>query len=244
MRFKPRALPILLLLVCLLAPAVALGLEVPPARGYVNDYAALLSPAVKTELENFLRNLDRTDSTQVVVLAIPTLEGDSLEGFSLRVAEAWKPGQKDKDNGALLLIVKNDHKIRIEVGKGLEGKLTDLVAGRIIDYEMAPRFRQGDFDGGVKAAVNAVAGVVRGEYQADAAAGQRKKNSPWGAFLWLLFLGPFLLRFPLFSSRRPRRRGGVYWGGPFGGGLGGGFGGGGFSGGGGGFGGGGASGGW
>ncbi|NLC70864.1 MAG: TPM domain-containing protein [Desulfuromonadaceae bacterium] len=221
------------------------ALEVPRATGYVNDYAAILSPEAEDRLERFLGDFERTDSTQVVVLTLPTLEGDSLEGFALRVVEAWRPGQKHKDNGALLLVVKNDRRIRIEVGKGLEGKLTDLLAGRIIDYEMAPRFQKGDFDGGVLAAVNAVVGVVRGEYKADSSSDRRKERSPWGALLFFLFMGPFLLRFNAPSSRSGKRRGGIYWtGGPFGGGSGGFGGGGGFSGGGGGFGGGGASGSW
>ncbi|NLV24877.1 MAG: TPM domain-containing protein [Deltaproteobacteria bacterium] len=237
--------PLLLLFCCFLLPAVVAGLEVPPATGYVTDHAAILSPDVRSKLEGFLKDFERTDSTQVVVLTIPSLSGDSLEGFSLRVVETWQPGQRHKDNGALLLVVKNDRKMRIEVGKGLEGTLTDLVAGRIIDYEMAPRFRKGDFDGGVIAGVNALVGVVRGEYKADASQSRRKERSPWGPLLFFLFMGPFLLRLHAPSSAGGRRRGGSYWtGGPFGGGGGGGFGGGGFSGGGGSFGGGGASGSW
>jgi uncharacterized protein len=222
--------------------------EVPAASGYVNDLAAILSADTRMELERFLREFDRTDSTQVVVLTIPSLEGASLEEFSLRVVEAWKPGQKNRDNGALILVVSDDRMIRIEAGKGLEGTLTDLVAGRIIDYEMAPRFRQGDFNGGVTAAVNAVVNVVRGEYRAEASSGADRERNPWGLLILAFLLLPFLLR-----VTPPSSRGGRHWpGGPIGGGRigrgggfsGGGFGGGGFSGGGGGFGGGGASGRW
>ncbi|MBN1142407.1 MAG: TPM domain-containing protein [Deltaproteobacteria bacterium] len=229
-----------------LLPCGGFSLEVPRATGYVNDYANLLSPGVKSKLERFLGDFERTDSTQVVILTIPSLQGENLENFSIRVAAAWQPGRKDRENGVLILVAKQDRKMRIEVGKGLEGKLTDLLAGRIIDYEMAPRFGKGDFDGGILATVNSVVGVVRGEYQGDSLPLRKKSRGPWGALLFFLFLAPFMLRLNPSGSQRGRRRSGIYWtGGPFGGGgFGGGFGSGGFSGGGGGFGGGGASGSW
>ena len=110
----------------------ASALDVPQLTGRVNDYAAMLSPEAKTSIENKLVNLEKSDSTQIVVLTIPSLEGDALEDFSIRVAEKWRIGQAKIDNGAILLIVKNDRKIRIEVGRGLEGKLTDLKSRRVI----------------------------------------------------------------------------------------------------------------
>lgn len=227
-------------------PTVAL--EVPPAGSYVNDRAGMISQTTSLKLEQFLREFEKSDSTQIVVLTIPTLDGEALEEYALRVLEGWGVGQKDKDNGALLLIAKAERKIRIEVGYGLEGRLTDLLAGRIIDNEISPRFKQDDIDGGVISGVVAMAEAVRGEYQGTGKTSRKKKeNSPFGFLIPLLFFGgPLLAR---LGGRRFRgyRRGGFYVGGPFtgGGGLGrGGFGGGGFSGGGGGGGGGGASGGW
>jgi uncharacterized protein len=238
-------LPLFLLAACLLLTPPAAALDVPAVRGYVNDGADILAPVTEEKLEQFLRGFEQSDSTQIVVLTIPTLEGEALEEYALRVAESWGVGQKGKDNGALLLIVRDDRKVRIEVGYGLEGRLTDLLAGRIVDNEIRPRFRAGDYDGGVVAGVRGMAEAVRGEYKGDGR-NRRGERTPWGALALLLFFGPGLLL--LGGGRRSHhRRGGFYLGGPFGGGgfgRGGGFGGGGFSGGGGGFGGGGASGGW
>jgi len=149
-----------LAILVVLLPAFASALDVPPLRGYVNDYAGILSAGTVRQLEETLAGFERSDSTQVVVLTVPSLEGDDLETFSIRVAEAWRIGQKGKDNGAILLVAKAERKVRIEVGRGLEGTLTDLVSGRIIRGEITPRFRQGDFDGGVVAGVTAIMAVV------------------------------------------------------------------------------------
>ncbi len=238
MRIKLLTFFILLLLAI---PAAAL--DVPPATGYINDNAGMISQTVRLKLEQFLQDFEKSDSTQLTVLTIPTLDGEALEDYSLRVMKTWKIGQKDKDNGALLLVAKAERKLRIEVGYGLEGRLTDLLSGRIIDSEISPRFKAGDIDGGIVSGVVAMAEAVRGEYTGSGqTAGKKKKSSPFGFLLLFLFLGPVLGR--LGGRGRGHRRGGFYGGGPFMGG-GGGFGGGGdFSGGGGGGGGGGASGGW
>lgn len=155
---------LLSLAVPLVVPAAAL--EVPALKGRVNDYAGMLSPATENRLEALLKELEDKDSTQVAVLTVPSLKGDSLEEFSLRVAERWRIGQKGLDNGAILVIARDDRKVRIEVGYGLEGRLTDLVAGRIIRDRIVPEFRAGRFDQGVLNAVESVAEVVRGEFQA------------------------------------------------------------------------------
>jgi uncharacterized protein len=144
----------------------AWALAVPELKGRINDYAGLLSSATVRQLDAGLAQLETTDSTQIVVLTIPSLEGDSLEDFSIRVVEQWQIGQKGKDNGALLLVSKNDRRVRIEVGYGLEGKLTDLVSGRIIRNIIVPRFRMGNYDQGIIDGVAAMAGVVRGEFTA------------------------------------------------------------------------------
>ena len=232
---------ILFLLLLLSTPAAAL--DVPAHAGYVTDSAGILSRAAVLRLDQALQAFEQSDSTQIAVLTIPTLEGESLEEYSLKVAESWGIGQKGKDNGALLLVAQAEHKLRIEVGYGLEGRLTDLIAGRIIDNEVAPRFKQGDFDGGVTAGVAAMMEAVRGEYQGSGSTRKKERRNPFGLLVALLFFGPFLLR--VFSpGAQGHRRSGFWIGGPpfGGGGGGGGFGG--FSGGGGGFGGGGSSGGW
>jgi len=233
---------LILLILFLVIPATLFGAAIPAPDGYVRDDAGILSRSTELKIEHFLEEFERTDSTQIAVLTVRSLEGEPVEAYALAVAEAWGIGQKGKDNGALLLVAKDDRKIRIEVGYGLEGRLTDLLAGRIIDDEIAPRFRQGDYDGGIVAGVASMAEAVRGEYEGTGRTRGKKRN-PLGFLSLLLFLGPGLLMFG-----GPRRRYGhrhvPFWiGGPFGGGRGGGgFGG--FSGGGGGFGGGGASGGW
>jgi uncharacterized membrane protein YgcG len=120
----------LLLVACILGlGSLALALDVPPYKGYVNDYADMISPQEEMKLERALQSFELTDSTQVAILTIPSLEGDSLEDFSIRTVDQWKVGQKGKDNGVLLLVAKNDRKIRIEVGRGLEPVLTDLLSG-------------------------------------------------------------------------------------------------------------------
>ncbi len=238
-----RLLPLLAVLLLTAGSAFAAP-PVPAARGYVNDTAGMLSPGARQQIESFLAAFQRSDSTQFAVLTVPSLEGEDLEGYAIRVAQSWGIGQQGQDNGALLLVAKEERAVRIEVGYGLEDRLTDLLAGRIVDQEIVPRFKTGDFDGGVKAGVQAMADAVRGAYQGDAPARRKKQRFPYEALIWLLFLGPGVLRLFAGGNRRGGGRGGFYGGG-FGGGGGFSGGGGGFGGfGGGGFGGGGASGRW
>jgi len=195
-----------LLLFLIFASAPAVSLEVPGLQGYVNDYAGLIAPEAKAKLENDLRAFEQSDSTQVVILTIPSLEGEDLEGFSIRVATTWKIGQQTKDNGVLLLVSKQERKIRIEVGKGLEGVLTDLLSGRIIDLVIKPNFKRGDYSGGFVAGVAAIIDATRGEFKGEAhgPAAQHKKGTP--SFLTLLlFLGILLL----FLGSLSRTLGGI-----------------------------------
>jgi uncharacterized protein len=147
----------------LAAAAVAVALEVPYLGGRVNDLAGLLSDGVEAELGSRLEALERETGAQVAVLTVPSLEGDPIEDFSMRVVETWKLGGERADNGVLVLIARDERLVRIEVGYGLEGALTDVESGRIISGLMTPRFRAGDFDGGVGAAVDAIGAKVRGE---------------------------------------------------------------------------------
>jgi uncharacterized protein len=161
---RNRALPLLLLL-SLVAGSLS-ALEVPRLQGRVNDYAGMISASARARLDAISQELERTDSTQVVVLTIPSLEGEDLEEFSIRVAEAWGIGQKQLDNGALLLVARQERSVRIEVGRGLEGRLTDLLAGRIVDHEIIPSFKAGRYDEGFIRGMEAIAAAVQGEYQA------------------------------------------------------------------------------
>jgi uncharacterized protein len=154
-----------LFLVCAAGPSAAL--KVPPLRGRVNDYAGMISPSARADIEARLEALERSDSTQAAVLTVESLEGRPIEEFSMKVAERWKIGQKRLDNGVIIVVARQDRRLRIEVGYGLEGRLTDLVAGRIIDNEMKPAFRSGDYDGGFRKGVDAVIRAVRGEYAAS-----------------------------------------------------------------------------
>jgi uncharacterized protein len=139
------------------------ALEVPFLSGRVNDQASLLDSAAVQRIEASLASLEAETGAQVVVLTIPSLDGEVLEDFSIRVVEQWKLGRAGVDDGVLLLVARDDRKLRIEVGYGLEGALPDVVARRIIDEIIVPEFRNGDFEGGIEAGVAALAGVVRGE---------------------------------------------------------------------------------
>lgn len=224
---------IILLLLCVVS--VHAELDIPPLHGYVNDSADMIPVATELKLEQFLEQFERSDSTQVVVCTLPSLEGEDLAETAIRIATQWQLGQRDKDNGVLLLIAQKERKIRIEVGYGLEDRLTDLLAGRIIDHEITPHFKQGAFTDGIIAGVLSITEAVRGEYTGTGRSTKKRRGGSLGWLTLLLFLAPGLLPFG-------RRRSMFWMGGGFGGG---GFGGGGgFSGGGGSFGGGGSSGGW
>src|SRR6478736_2812796 len=133
----------------------------------VHDEAHALKPETVDLLEKELKAYEDTTSNQIAILIVQSLDGDVLEQYSLRVAEKWKLGKKDKDNGVLLLVAVDDHKMRIEVGQGLEGVLTDAQSSRIIRNEIAPEFRRGDYDAGVKAGINGIVKAIAGEYSAS-----------------------------------------------------------------------------
>jgi len=143
--------------------------DVPLLTGRVVDSAEILKPDTGRRLAEQLRQHEQATSNQVAVLTVPTLNGESVEDYAVRVFEAWKLGQKGKDNGVLVLVVPQDRRMRIEVGYGLEGTLPDAIAARIIRNAMTPRFKQGDYDGGIAEGVSAVIAQLEGK---AAAAGQ------------------------------------------------------------------------
>jgi uncharacterized protein len=244
-----RSLAIFVVLALLAATAHAA--PIPKLEGRVNDFANVLTAAQRQQLEQLLVDEENRTSNQIAILTGRSLDGDTIEDFSLRAAEGWKLGQKSRDNGVLVVAAIQDHKMRIEVGKGLEGALTDAISSQIIRNEMAPKFRSGDFAGGLTAGVTAIGKAIRGEFKAIAP--KHGKPADIGPVLfWMFVLAVFLLSHLRFGRYRNHWLG-PYWysgssGGSFssGGFSGGGFssGGGGFSGGGGSFGGGGASGSW
>jgi uncharacterized protein len=194
------------------------------ATGYVVDGAGVLSPATVDGLNAALHRHEQETSNQVVVHTISSLAGEAIETYGLRLATRLGAGQKDKDNGVLLLVARDDRKVRIEVGYGLEGALPDVLCARIIREEIVPRFKQGDMDGGVAAGVDRILGAIRGEYKATAADRARhafrflpalpeiplQPQIVIGFFFWLFtpvwfFMGP-----SLFEVRgKPVRLGGL-----------------------------------
>jgi uncharacterized protein len=244
---------------------LAAALTIPPApTARVNDYAGLLTAAEQRQIENVLAERERATGAQVVIAIFKSLEGESLEDFSIKLAEQWRIGQKGLDNGAIVVVFVAERKVRIEVGYGLEPVVPDALAGQIIREVIAPQFRQGRYAAGLEAAARAIYDrvdeVKSGKPAPRPAQGRGAGGLPVVGFFVLL--GVIVLILGLEASRSQRfvgrrgytaSRGG--WAGPIifpggwgggwrGGGSGGGGDSGGFSGGGGGFGGGGASGEW
>jgi uncharacterized protein len=180
---------------------VAPALDVPYLAGRVNDLARVLSPAARDRLEAKLRGLEQRTGAQVAVLVIPSLEGESLEAYSVRVAQTWKLGRKGVDDGVLFLVAKNDRKMRIEVGYGLEPRLTDALSRQILDDQVRPRFRANDFDGGIEAGVDAIGAAIEGKAPPAPARfrWRRARAGGFGLVGLLLFMGLFTLVVGVFS---------------------------------------------
>lgn len=138
-------------------------IAVPPLTGRVTDQTATLSAEQKTVLDQTLQAFESRKGSQLAVLMVPTTAPETIEQYALRVAEQWKLGRKKVDDGAILVIAKNDRTLRIEVGYGLEGALNDATSKRIISEIITPRFKQGDFNGGIAAGVDRIIGVIDGE---------------------------------------------------------------------------------
>jgi uncharacterized protein len=153
---------ILALLLCWAFAAWA-DVAVPPLTGRVVDQTGTLSAGDIAALTQTLKALELRKGSQIAVLIVPTTEPETIEQYSIRVAEAWKIGRKKVDDGALLVVAKNDRKLRIEVGYGLEGALNDVTSKRIIDEIITPKFKSGDFAGGISAGVERIIGVIDGE---------------------------------------------------------------------------------
>jgi uncharacterized protein len=153
---------LLAFLVCWAFVALA-DVAVPPLSGRVVDQTGTLSTGDIASLTQKLKDLETRKGSQVAVLIVPTTQPEAIEQFSIRVAEAWKIGRRRIDDGALLVVAKNDRKLRIEVGYGLEGSLTDATTSRIINEIIVPKFRNGDFAGGISAGVDRIIAVAEGE---------------------------------------------------------------------------------
>jgi uncharacterized protein len=148
------------------ASAVA-ALPIPKLQGPVNDYAGIIPPDQQQQLSRFLSDQEEKTSNQIVVLTVKSLEGDQIDSFAFRVANNWKLGKKGKDNGVLLVVAVKDHKAFIEVGRGLQGVLTDVLSSRIVRNEMAPSFKAGNYGQGLIDGVAAIDKAIHGEYHGD-----------------------------------------------------------------------------
>jgi uncharacterized protein len=237
------------------AACFARGDALPPRPDhYVTDQAGVLDSAVAAQLDSQLEQYERTTSNQILVAIYPSLPPDQdVAQYSAEIGDAWQVGQKGKDNGAILFVFINDHKVFIATGRGLEGALPDATCKNIITEVITPRFKKGDYTGGVQQGVQAMLSAAQGEYKGNGTTvADQRDSSGQGQGIW-----PFIvLLIILFVAFRASRGGGIAgpliftsggWSGGGGGGWGGGGGGGGgggFSGGGGSFGGGGAGGSW
>lgn len=227
------------------------GLVLPELTGRVVDQAEMLDTQAEARITQMLAGHEEATTEQVVVVTIPSLEGRSIEEFGVELGREWGIGQAGEDNGALLIVARDDRRLRIEVGYGLEGRLTDAQSSIIINSIITPAFRQGQFERGIVEGTEAMIQVLGGDplrVASPRSAGQQPGQPPVGVFILM-----FLIVLGLIGGGRGGGRGrrfgaamlaGAMLGGMGGGRGGGGFGGGGFGGGGGGFGGGGASGGW
>jgi len=244
----------------------ALALDFPTLSGRVVDDAGILDASTRAALTQKLADLEAKTTDQVVVVTLKSLQGTSIEDFGVQLGRRWRVGQKDKNNGALLIVVPGERKVRIEVGYGLEGTLTDAISRLIIENGIVPRFRANDFPGGITRGVDDIISVLTGDAAEwkQRAAKRPDATAVWGPLaIFLLVFGAFVLVFIMIVGAMPnarssrRRRVGSGWlagsgsswssGGYSGGGSSGGGGfsdSGGFSGGGGDFGGGGSSGSW
>jgi uncharacterized protein len=180
----------------LLALGLALFLQastLPPLTGRVVDTAGLLSPEERANLTSRLEAIESETSVQIVVATIPSLEGEPIEDYSIRLAEAWKAGQKGLDNGVILLVARDERKVRIEVGYGLEAVIPDGLAGRIIRERIAPSFQPGKYYEGLLAAVSGIDLAARKEYPEGAAEPSGFPSFPG------LGLGPLIAAFFLIG---------------------------------------------
>ena len=249
----------LALILSLCVAVAALALNFPPLTGRIVDQANIISRETRDALEPKLAELEQKSGIQLVVATVKSLEGQEIEPYANELFRFWKLGEKTKDNGVLLLVAPNERRVRIEVGYGLEGTLTDALSAVIIANAIAPRFKAGDFSGGITRGVDDIITVLT----TDASEWQKRPSlrldrpqaahpmnwigiAAFVVFFLLLMLSPSFRALLLASmvTRGGRPYGGGSYGGGYGGGGFGGGGGGGFSGGGGSSGGGGASGRW
>ncbi len=173
------------------AAALAGPAAFPQPVGYVNDFATLLTPSARASLESKLAAYDRATGNQIAIAIFPTLGGDPIDDFTARLEEAWKVGRRGQDNGVLLVVAVRERAVRIEVGYGLEGRVTDAQAGAIIRRDIAPAFRAGDYAGGLNAAVDSLIALIGGASGGTAPPPTHGSSDSGAAWWWLAPLAWF-----------------------------------------------------
>ena len=186
---------------------------VPALKGRVNDYAKIIRDSDEREIEEYLASLEQSTGIQIAVLTMPSLDGEDIASFGIKVADKWQLGDKEKDNGALLLVAYAEHDLRIEVGDGLEGSLTDAKCGLILRNVIIPEFKTGNYSAGIKKGVMNMGGIASGDESAVSKSvlnDNSKYEDEAGFILAVLFWIIFVLIAIISRVNRGRRRGRYY----------------------------------
>jgi uncharacterized protein len=180
--------------------AIAWSQDLPRYQGYVNDYAGMIDSRSAAQIEAVISSIERSTGVEIAVVTITNLESRFIEEEALRYLEGWGVGKKGEDNGLVILVDQQGRRVRIEVGYGLEGVLPDGLAGEIIRYEIIPRFKQGDYGGGLLAAIYKIGKIVGGETVAYPKTSRKRSNI--GGLIYLL-----IIIFIIISAFSGRKRG-------------------------------------
>ena len=191
-----------ILVLCLFSQAFS-G-DLPRAVGYVNDFAGIIDSRSASQLDGICTSIEKSTGVEIAIVTIDSLGMQSVEEAASAYYNGWGIGKKGQDNGVVILVAAQDHKVRIEPGYGLEGQLPDGLAGEIIRYDILPRFKQGDYGGGLLAAVYKVGKIVGGETVTYPKESRRKSNI--GNLIYLIFIGIVVIS-SIFGGRRGGKRG-------------------------------------
>ena len=202
-----------LILAAIMISSPLFAATVPALKGRVNDYAKIIRDSDEREIEEYLAGIEQASGVQIAVLTMPSLDGDDIASFGIKVADKWQLGDKEKDNGAILIVAYAEHDLRIEVGDGLEGSLTDAKCGLILRNVIVPEFKNGNYSAGIKKGVMNMGAIATGDESAVSRSvreGEDKSSNDlipvFAILVWLIFV----LSMISANARRGRRRGRYY----------------------------------
>ena len=202
-----------LALAALMITSPIFAANVPALKGRVNDYAKIIRDSDEREIEDYLAGLEQACGAQIAVLTMPSLDGEDISSFGIKVADKWQLGDKEKDNGAILIVAYAEHDLRIEVGDGLEGSLTDAKCGLILRNVIVPEFRDGNYSEGILKGVKNIGAVASGDESAISRSVREGEDSGsndlipvFAILVWLIFVVSMISA----NARRGRRRGRYY----------------------------------